>query len=78
MSRVTPGPGRIELDGLAPRIRKLSSRQDELNKTRIQAEAEMAIRGIDHVDIHVAKAYAQDVHALLEQSDFIDLRSGRS
>ena len=58
LSRATPRPGKIELDDLAPKIKELKSRQDGLNKTRIQVEAEMATRGIDHAAVQVVKAYA--------------------
>ena len=35
------------------------------NKTRVQIEAEMVVRGVEQVDIATVKAYAQDLRGLL-------------
>ena len=53
--------GKLELDGLAPRIRELKARQDELSRARVQIEAEMVARGVEQVDVTIMKAYAQDL-----------------
>jgi hypothetical protein len=37
--------GKLTLDNLAPRIKGLRMRQDELSKTRVVAEAEMTLQG---------------------------------
>ena len=62
--------GKFGLDDLAPRIKELKRRQDELSKTRVQIEADMVVQGIEQVDIDTVKAYAQDLRSLLEESDF--------
>ena len=61
--------GRLSLDELAPRIRELKRRQDELNKTRIQIEADMITQGVEEVDISIVKSYIRDLKSLLEESD---------
>ena len=62
--------GKLDLNDLAPRIKELKGRQDELGKTRIQTEAQMAAQGVDEVDAEVVKAHAQDLRAVLEEADF--------
>jgi chromosome segregation ATPase len=37
--------GKLDLDDLAPRIKELKLRQDELSKARVLLEAEMAAQG---------------------------------
>jgi site-specific DNA recombinase len=67
--------GEIELDDLAPRIRELKARQNELTKARVQAEAEMIAQGIEQVDIATVKAYAQDLRGLLQEADFTERKA---
>ncbi len=67
--------GELELDDLAPRIKELKTRQDELNKAKIQIEAEMVARGVEQVDTAIVKAYAQDLRALLEEADFTERKA---
>lgn len=50
--------GKLTLDDLAPRIRELRLRQDELNKARVQAQADMVVQGVQQVDKEAVKAYA--------------------
>jgi len=61
--------GKLGLDELAPRIKELKSRQDDLGKTRVQIEAEMVVQGVEQVDAKLVKAYAQDLRCLLEESE---------
>ncbi|MBA7695809.1 hypothetical protein ES703_104448 [subsurface metagenome] len=67
--------GKLQLDDLAPRIRELKTRQDELNKARVQIEAEMVVRGVDQVDVAMVKTYAQDLRSLLEEADFTERKA---
>ena len=67
--------GKIKLDDLAPRIRELKERQDELNKTRVQVEADMVARGTEEIDVNTVKAYAQDLRSLLEEADLTERKA---
>jgi len=62
--------GKLSLDDLAPRIKELKTRQDELSKARVQVEAEIVAQGTEHVDFKTVKSYAQDLRSLLEETDF--------
>jgi site-specific DNA recombinase len=67
--------GKVSLDDLAPRIKKLRSHQDELSKTRLQIEAEKITQGIKYVDAQVVKSYANDLKGLLEETDIVESKS---
>ena len=67
--------GKLSLDDLAPRIRELKRRQDELSKIRVQIEVDMVIQGVGQVDVDIVKAYAQDLRGLLEESDFAERKA---
>jgi site-specific DNA recombinase len=67
--------GKLGLDELAPRIRELRRRQDELEKTRIQIEADTVAQGIDEVDINIVKSYTRDLKSLLEESDITERKA---
>ena len=60
--------GKLTLDDLAPRIKELRMRQDELSKTRVVAEAEMTLQGYQHIDIDAVHAYVTDLQSLLDES----------
>jgi hypothetical protein len=64
--------GKLELDDLAPRIRELKNRQDELSKAKVQVEAELVVQGVEQVDLAMVKAYAQDLRSLLKEADFAE------
>jgi chromosome segregation ATPase len=66
--------GKLEFDDLAPRIRELKTRQNELNKARVQIEAGMIAQGVEQVDVAIVKTYAQDLRSLLEEADFTERR----
>ena len=61
--------GKLELSDLAPRIKELKARQDELNRTRVQIEADIVVQGVHEVDASTVKNYARDLHSLLEESE---------
>ena len=67
--------GTLKLDDLAPRIKELKVRQDELGRTRVQIEAEMIAGGIQQVDVDIVKTYARDLRGLLEEADFIERKA---
>ena len=67
--------GKLEFDDLAPRIRELKARQDELSKTRVEIEAEMLARGVKQVDVAIVKTYAQDLRALLNQANLTERKA---
>ena len=64
--------GKLTLDDLAPRIRELRSRQDDLSRTRVQLEADIAAQSADEVDLATVKAYANDLKSLLEEAGFAE------
>ena len=67
--------GKLAFDELAPRIKDLRSRQDELSKASIQLEAEMAAQGATHVDAHTIKSYAEDLKSLLDEADITESKA---
>ena len=67
--------GKLGFDDLAPRIKELRGRQDELSRARVQTEAEMAAEGVQEVDAAVVKAYAQDLRGLLEEAELAERKA---
>lgn len=67
--------GKLSLDELSPRIREFKKRQDELDKTRIQIEADMIVKGVEEVDMDMVKSYTRDLKALIEESDIAERKS---
>jgi site-specific DNA recombinase len=67
--------GKVSLDDLAPRIKELRNRQDELSKTRFQIEADDITRGIKYVDTEVVKLYASKLKELFEESDIVESKA---
>jgi DNA invertase Pin-like site-specific DNA recombinase len=67
--------GKLSLDDLSPRIKELKAKQDGLMKTRIQAEADMVLEGVQHINVETVKAYAQDLRSVLEEADFVQSKA---
>jgi site-specific DNA recombinase len=67
--------GKLNLDDLAPRIKELRARQDELNKARIKVEADIVVQGVEQVDAELVKSYAEDLRALLEEAKITDSKA---
>ncbi|GAI66527.1 unnamed protein product, partial [marine sediment metagenome] len=67
--------GKIALDDLAPRIKELRVREEELSKTRVQVEAESILQGKPYVDSDLVRSYAEDLKSLLEESDFAESKA---
>jgi site-specific DNA recombinase len=63
--------GMVELSDLAPRIKELKVRQDELMKSRVLVEADMTLHGVQHVDTGRVKAHCSDLRSLLAETDIV-------
>jgi site-specific DNA recombinase len=61
--------GKLSLDDLAPRIKELKARQEEISKARVLLDAEMTLHGARHVDTELVKTYAADLRSLLTEGD---------
>ena len=66
---------KLSLNDLAPRIKELRSRQNELSKARLLLEAEKITRVVKHVDAKTVKAYARDLECLLEEADVVESKA---
>ena len=64
--------GKLSMDDLAPRIKELKTRMDELSKIRLMIEADLAVQGIHHVDRGEVIAYADDLRSLLGEADIAE------
>ena len=58
---------KLSLDDLAPRIKELRARQDELTRAKLQLETEQATRKARRMDAKIVQAYAEDLRRLLEE-----------
>ena len=67
--------GKLCLDDLAPRIKELKTRIDELSKTRLLVDADLAVQGVRHVDRDMVVAYANDLRSLLGEGDIADSKA---
>ena len=67
--------GKIALDDLAPRIKELRVREEELSKTRVQVEAEIIVQGTPYIEADLVRSYAEDLKSLLEESDFAESKA---
>jgi hypothetical protein len=67
--------GKLGLEELAPRIKELKTREDDLSKARLQIEAEMIACGVQDVKLATVQAYAADLRNILEESDFTDRKA---
>ncbi len=66
---------KLSLDDLAPRIKEMKARQDDLNKSRIQLEAELIAQGVEQVDLDTVKCYAQDLRNLIEEAELVERKT---
>ena len=60
---------------MAPRIRELKARQNELEKTRVQIEANIVAQGVEEVDLSLVKSYAEGLRSLLGESGFAESKA---
>jgi len=56
------------LEELAPKIKELKRCHDELNRSRIQMEADMVAQSVEEVAINMVKSYISDLKSFLEES----------
>ena len=57
----------LTLDDLAPRIKDLRSRQDELTRAKAQLEVEKATHKARHMDAKTVQAYVEDLRRVLDE-----------
>jgi len=67
--------GKLDLNDLAPKIKELKVRQDELFKSRVLLEADMTIHGVQYVDVDQVKSYCRDLRGLLSETDIVKSKS---
>ena len=67
--------GKLILDDLALRIKELRARQEQLNRVRVQVEAELILQGKPYINTDLVKSYAEDLKSLLEESDFTESKA---
>ena len=61
--------GKLILDDLAPRIKELRAKQDELSTARVVAEAEMTLQGYQQLDLDAVHSYVTDLWNILDESE---------
>ena len=67
--------GSFESDELAPRIRKLKARRDELLTQRNQTESSLKMSVIESPDINLIREHVDDIKQLLSESPIIEQRA---
>jgi len=67
--------GKLDLNDLAPRDKELKAKQEELRKTRILTEADLAIHGVQQVDTEQIRRYCADMRRLLSESDIVQSKA---
>ena len=75
LSRWSLETNRLSLDDLAPWIRDLRCRQDELQKAKLPVETEQGARAARHLDARMIKAYAEYLRRLLEKTRIPETRA---
>ena len=60
--------GKVSLDDLAPRIKENKAREADPSRMRLQLEAEMLVKGTNHVDTETVKTHAKDLKTILEDA----------
>ena len=66
---------KLSMDDLAPRIKELKTRMDELSKICLMIEADLAVQGVHHVDRGEVIAYADDLRSLLGEADITESKA---
>jgi len=62
-------------EDLAPRIRELRSRQEDLSKAKVLADAEAAAQGVPLLDHEKVKAYVAELRELISVSELPERKS---
>ncbi|MCL0063753.1 recombinase family protein, partial [Dehalococcoidia bacterium] len=63
--------GKVELDDLAPRIRQLRIRQEQLQDRRTEIENMLSERRVELGDLKTVRHYVNDLHNLLSESPLL-------
>jgi site-specific DNA recombinase len=67
--------GKISLDELAPRIRELQSRQEQLQLRRIEIENQMSDRRVELADLETISGCVDDLQELLKEGSLAERRA---
>ena len=67
--------GKVELDDLAPRIRQLRTRQEQLQDRKIEIENMLSDRRVELADLKVVRHYVNDLRNLLSESPLTERRA---
>ncbi|AOV98748.1 recombinase family protein [Dehalococcoides mccartyi] len=67
--------GKLDYSDLSPRIKDLRSRQSDLEKSMIVAEAELLASGSESIKIEQVKAYAGDLKQLLAEAEISECKA---
>jgi site-specific DNA recombinase len=63
------------LNDIAPRIRYLRNRQEELAKARVQLETEMVVKKVNEVDLNTIKTYANELREILGSASILEQKA---
>ena len=67
--------GKFDYNDLAPRIKELKGRQDELSKAKILAEAEMTVQGVKDLNLEDVKSDICELRQMLEETEIVERKS---
>ncbi|APV45087.1 Site-specific DNA recombinase [Dehalogenimonas formicexedens] len=67
--------GIVTLHDLAPRIRELRNKQEELSKVRVQLDADAVVEKQEQVNLQKVKSYAGDLRVLLDEGDVLSRKA---
>lgn len=68
-------PGKVNLDELAPRIRELQNRQEQLHLKRIDIENQMSDRRVELTDLGTISGSVDDLQGLLKEGSLAERRA---
>ena len=67
--------GKPELNDLIPRIRELRERQDQLQASKYEIEAQMSDRKVELADLETVSDYVDDLYSLLQEGSLTERRA---
>jgi len=67
--------GSLQLADLAPRIKRLRERQEQLHMTKLELENLLSDRKVELADTETVKNYVVDLHNLLKESTLVERKS---
>ena len=65
----------MQLADLAPRIKRLRERQEQLHVTKLELENLLSDRKVELADPETVKNYVADLHKLLKESTLVERKS---